>query len=332
MTNQQACRVCGAKTVSSGNAPLCFSCQIERTTRGESEEEFFFDDDQSSVFDGLQERLSLALDSLRVDEEIGRGGMGVVYRAVQEKLDRTVAVKVLPPHPDLDSGFAKRFLTEARAMARLHHSHIVTIHDFGQTDCGLSYIVMEFVNGQSLDEIFAKRSLEAPRLVELMTEVAEALAYAHGLNVVHRDMKPQNILISARGRAKIGDFGIAKLEGDRHAARLTRTHQILGTPLYMAPEQTMGAKAVDHRADLYALGVMLYEGLTGTFPGIEVEAPSKLADIDLRLDPIILSLLEKDVARRANSAAVVARHCREIASSWGQGNKKRGLFGRMFGA
>lgn len=325
------CRECGAKTVSEAPERLCFSCQIARAAES-GDSEFFFDEaDDSTVFDGLEERLAAAVDSIRVESEIGRGSMGVVFRAVQTKLERPVAVKVMPSWPGADDNFAERFLAEGRAMARLHHAHIVTIHDFGQTDCGLSYIVMEYVDGESLAGIAERGAVPPEQFVHVIAQVADALSYAHDLDIVHRDMKPDNILVDSTGRAKIADFGIAKLEGPRHAARLTKTHQILGTPLYMAPEQALASRAVDHRADLYALGVMLHEGLTGELPGKDPEPPSATSKIDHRVDELVASLLVKDPADRESSAANVSRTCAEIARTWSTAPKKRGLLGRMFG-
>ncbi|MEZ6195340.1 MAG: serine/threonine-protein kinase [Planctomycetota bacterium] len=332
MGAKKNCRNCGAETVSTADDPLCFSCQISRVeTEGGGNTGFFFDElDDSRQFDGLEERLAEALDTIDIEGEIGRGGMGVVFRGRQKKLDRAVAVKVLPPMPGADESFSVRFLTEARAMARMHHPNIVAIHDFGQTPDDLSYIVMEFVKGRPLSEISGRQILEPKRCLGIMAQIAEALAYAHGLEVVHRDMKPQNVLVDEEDRPKIADFGIAKLEGERHSERLTKTHQILGTPLYMAPEQAVGAKAVDHRADLYALGVMMFEGLTGLLPDKTVDADEQLARFDPRVKPLVNSLLEKKVARRADSAAEIAKRCHEIARTWDDRPKKRGLFGRMF--
>ncbi|MCB9834197.1 MAG: serine/threonine protein kinase [Planctomycetes bacterium] len=333
MTDPKSCRDCGSLTVSSGREQLCFSCQIKRSTaQREAGEDFFFDEeDPRTVHDGLEERLATALESIEIERELGRGGMGIVFRGLQTRLGRRVAVKVLPPHPDQDVGFAERFLQEARAMARLTHPNIVTIHDFGQTACGLHYIVMEYVDGRPLSALLAEGALTPTRFLDVIAQVSDALAYAHGQNVVHRDMKPENILVDGRDVAKIADFGIAKLEGERHVARLTKTHQILGTPLYMAPEQAQAAATVDHRADLYAIGVMLYEGLTGKFPGRSIEAPTRAAQVDRKVDPLVLGLLERDPTRRSGSAIEVAHRCRDLARNW-KPQRRGGFLGRMFGS
>ncbi len=332
MAEDRTCRDCGALTVSEAPDRLCFSCQIKRSTaERDARETFFFDEsDSSTVHDGIEERVAAALDSIAIEGEIGRGGMGIVFKGVQTRLDRPVAVKVLPPRPDQEASFADRFLLEARAMARLTHANIVAIHDFGQTDCGLNYIVMEYVAGKSLADREGDERLSPRRFVEVVAEIADALAFAHAQDVVHRDMKPDNVLLDGNGRAKIADFGIAKLEGEGHVARLTKTHQILGTPLYMAPEQAMAAREVDHRADLYALGVMLHEGLTGRLPERTLVPPSKQAAVDARLDPIVADLLQRNPDDRKLDARELARQCRAVARDWRDG-QKRGLLGRMFG-
>lgn len=318
MNAKSTCRECGSITVSSAASGLCFSCQIQEQADGK--DTFFFDEaDTSTPFDELQRRIGAALTSIEITDELGRGGMGIVFRGTQTKLGRDVAVKVMPPMPGDD--FASRFLAEARAMARLHHPHIITIHDFGQTDCRLSYIVMEYCEKGSLGDLMSREVLLPQRVLEILSDIAEALGFAHAQNVVHRDMKPENILIDRSGRAKIADFGIAKMEGDRHVARMTKTHQVLGTPMYMAPEQATSSRAVDHRADLYALGVILYEALTGEHPTVTFSPPSKATKLDRRVDDVCRSLLEPDPARRANDAAKIAQELRAIARTWRSARK-----------
>ena len=199
-------------------------------------------------------------------EELGRGGMGVVLKARQTKLDRLVALKVLHPEISADVAFAERFGREARALARLSHPHIVTVHDFGQVE-GLSYIVMEFVAGVNLRQRLHGHRLPLNEVLTIMAQLCDALQYAHEEGIVHRDIKPENILFDKQGRVRIADFGLAKLTARTTADyTLTGAGQVMGTWNYMAPEQLDNPQGVDHRADIFALGVVLYEMLTGDVP------------------------------------------------------------------
>lgn len=256
--------------------------------------------------------------------------MGIVFDGVQTKLERTVAVKVLTPHPDLTGVLSERFMLEARTLARLDHPNIITVHDFGQTDCKLSYIVMEKIHGHSLVEKMQGPRGDCRELVLIMAEVCDALGYAHSEDVIHRDVKPENILIDQHGRARIADFGLAKLEGASHAQRLTRTHQMLGTPMYMAPEQVHSASTVDSRADLYACGVMLYEILTGELPMRNPTPPSESGKSDREFDTIIMGLLEKDPDKRIGDARAVSAACRRWAAQENKPKARKSLFGRLF--
>ena len=174
---------------------------------------------------------------LEILELIGQGGMGAVYKARQIKLDRLVAIKILPAEWGNDTAFAERFTREARALARLSHSHIVTIHDFGESG-GLFYLVMEFVDGCNLRQLLGGGSLQPELALSLVPQICAALQYAHGEGVVHRDIKPENILLDQKGQVKIADFGLAKLTRKSAAEfTLTGTKQVMGTINYMAPEQ-----------------------------------------------------------------------------------------------
>jgi len=203
-------------------------------------------------------------------EEIGRGGMGRVFRARHDKLDRTVAVKLLPAELAAEPAFRARFEREARTLARLSHPSIVTVHDFGSLSDGSGYLVMEYVAGGTLRSRLPLSPAAAERVLR---ELAGALAYAHAAGVVHRDIKPENVLFDAHGRARLADFGIARLLADENAT-LTAPHFVLGTPRYMAPEARAGA-AADARADVFALGVMLQEMLG-------VGAPTRLLEVARR--------------------------------------------------
>jgi hypothetical protein len=231
-------------------------------------------------------------------ELIGQGGMGAVYKARQVKLDRLVAVKILPAEWGKDPAFAERFAREARALARLSHPHIVAVHDFGEAG-GLFYLVMEYVDGANLRQLLLGRDWEPRRALEVVPQVCDALQYAHEEGVVHRDIKPENILVDRRGNVKIADFGLAKLLR-RSAAEfsLTGSRQVMGTLDYMAPEQRTTPTEVDHRADVFALGVVFYEMLTGELPLGRFAPPSERAGVDARLDEVVFRALERDPGRR----------------------------------
>ena len=197
-----------------------------------------------------------------IKEEIGRGGMGIVYRAVQISLGREVAIKVLPPQLAVEKEFVKRFYREAQSAANLKHPNIVTIHDVGEED-GTYYFAMEYLDGGSLEDRIEKQgaySLE--EAVAIISQMAVALDYAHKNGIIHRDIKPGNIIIDEEGRAVITDFGIAKAAYDQ---KLTKTGMTVGSPEYMSPEQVKG-REIDGRADLYALGIVFYRMLCGEVP------------------------------------------------------------------
>jgi hypothetical protein len=234
--------------------------------------------------------------------ELGRGGMGVVYHARHLKLDRPAAIKVLPQDSQRDPTFAERFSREARALARLSHPHIVTIHDFGQAG-GLSYFVMEYVAGDNLRRRLKEGPLPAATAVAIAVQVCDALQYAHDEGIVHRDVKPENILLDKRGRVKIADFGIAKLLTATTAGyTLTGPWQVVGTLNYMAPEQLDNPLGLDRRADIYALGVVLYEMLTGQLPRGRFPSPSATPGVETGLDAVVLRALELEPQRRYQQA------------------------------
>jgi serine/threonine-protein kinase len=218
-------------------------------------------------------RLATALaDRYRVERELGAGGMATVFLAADIRHDRHVAIKVL--HPDLAAALGgERFLAEIKTTARLQHPHILPLHDSGAAD-GLLYYVMPFVAGETLrDRLNRERQLPIDDSVRLAREVADALAYAHGHGVVHRDVKPENILLQG-GHALVADFGIALAIHQAGGQRLTQTGLSLGTPQYMSPEQASGERSIDARSDVYSLGAVLYEMLTGEppFGGATVQA------------------------------------------------------------
>ncbi len=243
--------------------------------------------------------LDLLFPEYEVLEMIGRGGMGAVYKARQPALNRTVAIKILPPGAASDAEFAERFRREAAAMAALDHPNIVTLHDFGERE-GCFFFVMEYVEGVDLAQRLASGSLTTDEALVLVPQICDALQYSHDRGIVHRDIKPGNILIGRSGKVKIADFGLAKLVGagvDEFA--LTRTSASLGTPRYMAPEQMGTAPSADHRADVYALGVVLYEMLTGEVPAGSFEPPSqRVAGLADYFDAIVLRAMDADPGKR----------------------------------
>jgi serine/threonine-protein kinase len=265
-------------------------------------------------------RLASALaDRYQIERELGAGGMATVYLAHDPRHGRRVAVKVL--HPELAAVIGtERFLAEIRTTATLHHPHILGLIDSGQVD-GIPYYVMPFVEGESLrDRLTREKQLPIDDALRLAREVADALAYAHGRGVIHRDIKPENILLQD-GHALVADFGIALAIAGAGAQRLTQTGLSLGTPQYMAPEQAMGEKTVDARADVYALGAVLYEMLTGEPPfagptaqaivaKVLTERPAAIVTRRERVPPhvedAVLRSLEKLPADRFTSASELA--------------------------
>jgi tRNA A-37 threonylcarbamoyl transferase component Bud32 len=252
---------------------------------------------------------------LEIIELLGQGGMGAVYKARQKQLDRLVALKILPPEVGQTEAFAERFTREARSLARLSHPRIVSVYDFGHTDEGLYYFIMEFIDGTDLRRVIQSGALSADEALAIVPQICEALQFAHEEGIVHRDVKPENILLDKKGRVKIADFGLAKLL-DRPAAvyTLTQAGQRMGTPHYMAPEQIEHPGQVDHRADIYSLGVVFYEMLTGELPLGRFAPPSQKVQVDVRLDKVVLHSLEKEPERRYQHASEVKSDVEVISS------------------
>jgi len=260
------------------------------------------------------EELAAQFPQLEIVELLGRGGMGAVYKARQPGLDRLVALKILPRQVG-DTTFAERFAREARALARLNHPNIVAVYDFGRTGDGLFYLVMEYVDGVNLRQAIRSGGMSPQQALAIVPQICDALQFAHDEGIVHRDIKPENILIDKRGRVKIADFGLAKLLGQEAAdQQLTGTQQVMGTLRYMAPEQMEGSKSVDHRADIYSLGVVFYELLTGELPIGRFAPPSKKVQIDVRLDEVVLRALEKEPEQRYQHASEVKTDVQSILS------------------
>lgn len=298
-----------------GLCPRCLLRRIQATEIGTVHSEAPTTTEQNRpALPEIQEIASLFPD-LEIMEILGRGGMGVVYKARQKKLDRFVALKILPAPTAKQTGFAVRFSREARALAKLNHPGIVTIYDQGQAG-DLCYLMMEFVEGPSLRGIIQAKSLKSGEALKVVVQICEALQYAHEEGIVHRDIKPGNILIDKRGRVKIADFGLAKLlhQGVEHYA-LTASQQVMGTPHYMAPEQFEHPLDVDHRADIYSLGVVFYEMLTGDLPLGRFPPPSKKVQIDVRLDEVVLRTLESEPKLRYQRASDVRTDVENITAT-----------------
>lgn len=253
------------------------------------------------------EELAPHFPQLDLLECLGRGGMGVVYKARQKSLNRLVALKLLAPERADDPQFAARFEREAHALAALNHPNIVDVYDFGQAG-GFYFLLMEFVDGVNLRQLLQTRRLTPKEALSIVPPVCDALQCAHDHGIVHRDIKPENLLIDKAGVVKIADFGIAKIvaresvcgPGDDAPRDDLRT-TALGTPDYAAPEQADGT--ADHRADIYSLGVVLYEMLTGERPKEDITPPSKRVRVDIRIDAIVLRALEKTPELRFATAA-----------------------------
>jgi uncharacterized protein (TIGR03067 family) len=252
---------------------------------------------------------------------LGQGGMGAVYKAREPGLDRLVALKILPPDAARDPAFAERFKREARALAKLNHPNIVAVYGLGEAD-GLYYFIMEYVDGVNLRELIFSGQCKPEEALKIVPQICEALQFAHDEGIVHRDIKPENILLDKRGRLKIADFGLARLfraaAGSPATPRdytLTGPWQVMGTPNYMAPEQVDDPLHVDHRADIYALGVVFYEMLTGELPRGRFAPPSQKVEVDVRLDEVVLRALEQEPERRYQQASEVKTDVETISRS-----------------
>src|SRR5499427_6571350 len=310
------CRNCGAKIFSDAPQGLCTGCVLESALSISSEAVAGVAD--SANAEKVAELLG-ELGDYELLEEIGRGGQGVVFRARQKSLNRTVALKVIRLSQWASKVHLKRFRPEAEAAARLEHPGIVPIHDVGERD-GSCYFSMKFIEGGQLDEVVRRESVPIRRAVELIAKVARTVHYAHEHGILHRDIKPGNILLDQKSEPHLTDFGLARLVESE--STVTRTLEVLGTPSYMAPEQAVGNNSVvGSVTDVYGLGAVLYQLLTGQPPfagGTTYETIRLLCDteprnprmlnpkIDRDLSTICLKCLEKDPKRRYSSALSLA--------------------------
>jgi len=241
---------------------------------------------------------------------IATGGMGAVYCAVQKSLDRTVALKILPQEFSKDAAFCEGFEAEAKAMARLNHPNLIGVYDFGEID-GMLYIIMEFVKGKSIYHSANGRAIDPSEVIRMVTAVCNGLAHAHENGIIHRDIKPSNILLDLNAQPKIGDFGLARpIE-----RKIQEGEEIFGTPHYTAPEVVDAPHSIDYRADIFSVGVMLHELLTGKLPANDPRPPSVISHCDRRFDEIVRKATQTAPSGRYLSAAEMAKDLALIASS-----------------
>ena len=323
MSEEARCPKCHGALSAGG---LCPRCAADFLQAAQSE----ISGESHSFSPPRPEDLARLFPQLDIIELIGRGGMGAVYKVRQKELDRMAALKILPPGIGQDSRFAERFAREAKALAKLNHQGIVTIYDSGRAD-GLYFFLMELVDGVNLKQLLDRGRISPREALAIVPQICDALQFAHDQGIVHRDIKPENILLDRRGRVKVADFGLAKIiandgpsinqtgaagpEAAALGSALTDGGNILGTPAYMAPEQVQHPDAVDHRADIYALGMVFYQMLTGKLPAKPIEPPSRKIQIDVRLDEVVLRALESDPERRYQQASVFKTEVETIAST-----------------
>jgi serine/threonine protein kinase len=328
MPDGNKCPQCGTPLPTGALAGLCPACLLKMGAGADTVTE-----GKQPPFDPPSvAELAAKFPQLEILGLIGKGGMGAVYKARQKQLDRIVALKILPPGIGDDPAFAERFAREAKALAKLNHPGIVTIYDFGRAD-GLFYFFMEFVDGVNLRQLLHAGRISPREALAIVPQICDALQFAHDQGIVHRDIKPENILLDRRGRVKVADFGLAKLIGTeiggagtplpddgahgvtRPTDALTESGKVMGTPNYMAPEQITAPGEVDHRADIYALGVVFYQMLTGELPGKKIEPPSSKVQIDVRLDEVVLRALEKKPELRYQQVSEVKTMVETIVST-----------------
>lgn len=328
------CPKCGRTLTADAPQGLCAACLLSAALHGNDgppEINPFL----SPTTPGVKPFAPTAIEDLRplfpgleLISLLGYGGMGAVYKAKQTKLDRIVALKVIRSDVANDPTFAERFNREARTMARLSHPGLVAIHDFGEVQRSqedsaseyrlrvpVYYFVMEYVDGTNLRHAMNGSGLSTDQSMMIVSQLCDALQYAHDGGVVHRDIKPENILLDQRGRVKIADFGLAKLVASDEDFALTGTHQVMGTPRYMAPEQMEGSRAVDHRADIYSVGVVFYEMLTGQVPAGHFDPPSHTVNVDPRVDSLVLRAMARDPERRFQTATDLRTEVSRILSA-----------------
>ena len=317
----EPCPKCGAPLPANAPAGLCPGCLMALNLQTETA---FTDENATAQTPLPPEQIAPHFPQLEILECLGRGGMGVVYKARQKTLNRLVALKLLAPERVQDTKFAERFAREAQALAALNHPNIVTIHDFGQAG-GFYFLLMEYVDGANLRQLLRARKFTPEEALAIVPSLCDALQFAHDRGIVHRDIKPENLLLDRAGRIKVADFGVAKMlrtgpETDQPgspAGAEALTQSIAGTPGYRAPEQLAAPQKVDSRADIYSLGVVFYEMLTGELPGKRIEPPSRKVHMDVRLDEVVLRALEKEPSLRYQQASALKTQVETIVATPG---------------
>lgn len=316
MSSGYHCPECGCNLPTPTQEGLCPKCLMKAVLDEPMDSPAYANTQQSNpVY--VAPTLAMLIDcfpAVEMIEVLGHGGMGAVYKVRQKRLDRLAALKIVRPDVASDPTFTARFDREARTLAKLNHPNIVGVYDFGDVPAptvsgpssqSLYYFLMEYVDGVNLRQLIESRQVSPEQALSIVSQVCDALQYAHDNGVVHRDIKPENILLDDAGRVKIADFGLAKLGAEVDDLQLTGTNQVLGTVRYMAPEQMQGSGSVDHRADIYSLGVVLYEMLTGETPVGVFAPPSKRVPIDVRLDEVVMKSLASDPDQRYQSISEV---------------------------
>jgi tRNA A-37 threonylcarbamoyl transferase component Bud32 len=297
MDTIRICRHCGAAIPAETQGGTCVECGSDPGA------DSFVEAADGPLMAPTPAELAPLFPGLEIMEVAGHGGMGTIYKARQPQLDRVVALKILSPELGRDPAFAQRFSREAQALAKLNHTNIVRVFDFGQAG-DFFYLLMEYVDGVTLRTLIERKAIHAEEAQRIVIEICHALQYAHEEGIVHRDIKPSNILLDKKGRVKIADFGLAQLIGKeaKEASAAGRPAVVMGTPHYMAPEQVDRPGKVDRRADIYSLGVVFYEMLAGQLPLGRFEPPSRKAGANPRLDEIVSRAMARQPRRRYQSA------------------------------
>jgi serine/threonine protein kinase len=304
------CPVCQKPSVPDAPQGLCPGCLIKTGFESRSGKE-----PAKSFVPPTVDEMTKLFPQLEILGLLGQGGMGAVYKARQLRLNRFVALKILARERQDDPQFAERFEREARALAALTHPHIVAVFDFGEAGENY-YLLMEFVDGLNLRQLYRNGQFSPAEALAIIPQICDALQYAHERGIVHRDIKPENILLDNDGGVKIADFGLAKiLDPDPKDLSLTGINQVVGTPHYMAPEQLEKPLTVDCRADIYSVGVVFYEMLTGELPLGKFPPPSQKAHLDARLDQVVLQALEKEPTLRYQKVEEVKSALENITSA-----------------
>ncbi len=277
---------------------------------------------------GVSDTMVNRISRFEIKSILGKGSVGIVYRAYDPRMDRLIALKVLRQDRTGNAAYRERFLEEAKVIGKLDHPHIVTGYDIGE-DSGTIYIAMELLKGEPLSNLIGKRDFALPEIVRLAIQVAEALDYAHSRGVVHRDIKPSNLIIASPGQVKITDFSIAHVE-DPDSVQRTQAGEILGTPAYMSPEQVLG-RPVSARSDFFSLGIILYELTTGKRPfkganfsvvfsaitGHNPVEPSRLNPaVPKDLSRVIMKCLQKDPQQRYANGKELVEALEAVAARW----------------